>query len=308
MTAAGTETDLVPGALEPLEPLELARPWPRYWARSLDLILWGLLLALVGGALAPQLLDIGAGLGERASDQILAIIVLPFAMAADALTFALFGNTPGKWLAGLAVRDPAGGRLARLSYLKRNAGVYVNGLGLGVGIVALFTAHRQYARVKSGALTSWDQWQDSRVVRVRGGTWRTFLTAGLYLALLGAGIGAGIYFATLSPQDKLQFIASSANPDKPTMLDDTVRLDRVYVAPGLVLEFDYTVLGTSKADAAVFAERLEQDSRADLVKQFCTDMSMVADVGGSVRWRYADETGRMLHAIDVSKKDCPGHP
>ena len=304
MTAAGTETDLVPGALEPTE---LARPWPRYWARSLDVILWGLLLALLGGALVPQLSDIGADLGERASDQILGIIVLPFAMAADALTFALFGNTPGKWIAGLAVRDAAGGRLARGRYLKRTAGVYVNGLAVGVGIVALFTLSHQYHRVKNGALTSWDQRQDSRVVRVRGGAWRTFLTAGLYLALLSAGIGAGMYFANMSPQDKLQLIASSANPDKPTMLDDTVRLDRVYVAPGLVLEFDYTVLGTSKADAAVFAERLEQDSRADLVKQFCIDMSMVAEVGGSVRWRYADETGRLLHAIDVSKKDCAGH-
>jgi len=301
VTALNTEISAEPGAAGPPEQ---AGPWPRYWARSLDVTLWALLLALVGGALVPQLTDIGASLGERASDQILGIIVLPFAMAADALTFALFGNTPGKWLAGLMVRDAAGGRLARWRYLKRNAGVYVNGLALGVGLVALFTLSRQYRRVNSGELTSWDRWQESRVVRVRGGVWRTSLTAGLYLVLLGAGIGAGIYFGNMTPQDKLQLMASSANPDKPTMLDDTTRLDRVYVAPGLVLEFDYTVLGTSEADPAVFAERVEQDARADLVKQFCTDLTMVAELGGSVRWRYADDTGRLLHAIDVSKKDC----
>ncbi|HUL48270.1 MAG TPA: RDD family protein [Steroidobacteraceae bacterium] len=294
MAAAGTETTV-----------ELARPWPRYWARSLDVTLWALLLALVGGALVPQLTDIGADLGERASDQILGIIVLPFAMAADALTYALFGNTPGKWLAGLAVRDAAGGRLARWRYLKRNAGVYVNGLALGVGLVALFTLSRQYRRVNSGELTSWDRWQESRVVRVHDGVWRTSLTAGLYLVLLAAGIGVSIYFGNLTPEDKLQLLASSASPGKPTMLDDTVRLDRVYVAPGLVLEFDYTVLGTSDADPAVFAERLDHSARADLVQQFCTDLTMVADMGGRARWRYADDTGRLLHAIEVSKKDCP---
>ena len=298
--AVGTDTSAEPGLEEP----ELAGPWPRYWARSLDVLLWAVPIALVGGALVPQLSDIGAALGERASDQILGIIVLPFAMAADALTYALFGNTPGKWLAGLAVRDTAGGRLGRQRYLKRNGAVYLNGLALGVGLVALFTLSRQYRRVNSGALTSWDRWQDSRVVRVRGGVWRTSLTAGLYLVLLAASIGAGMYFGNMTPQDKLQLIASAANPDRPTMLDDTVRLDRVYVAPGLVVEFDYTVLGTSEADPGVFAERLEQNARADLVRQFCTDLTMVADVGGSVRWHYADETGRLLHAIEVSKKDC----
>lgn len=287
------------------EPVELAAAWPRYWARALDLFLWLALLAVAAGALVPQITELGGGLGQRVSDQILGLILMPFAMACDALTYCLFGNTPGKRLAGLRVCDAAGGKLPALRYLARNGGVWINGLALGVGIVALFTLVHQYRCVGSGALTSWDRRQESRVVRVRRGFWRTPATATIYLVLTVGCFALGHYLGNLSPQEQLEFVASAANPRKPTMVDDTVRIDRVYVAPGLVLEYDYTVLGMSAADAATFAEQLEKAGRADLVRQFCTDFTMVSDLNGRMRWRYADENGRLLHAIEVSKTDCP---
>jgi len=285
----------------------LASAWSRYWARSLDVMLWMLLLVVLGGLLLPQLAEVGSGLDAPLSDQLFGMLLLPFAMAGDVLTYLLFGNTPGKWLAGLAVRNAAGARLAPLRYLRRNLAVYLHGLALGIGLVALFTLVHQHHRVRSGMLTSWDEREESRVVSVRGGAWRTSLTAVLYLVLTVGSIGIGLYLSSLTPEQQLQLMASSASPAKPTMVDENLRLDRIYVAPGRVLEYDYTLLGVSAADDPGFGARLQQTTRASLVQEFCTDLTIVADLGGSVRWRYADSSGQLLHAIEVSKKDCPAH-
>lgn len=284
------------------EPLELAAAWPRFWARSLDITLWIVPLAIAAAAFVPQLSELGGSLDERVNDQLFGLFLLPLALVCDALTYALFGNTPGKRLAGLRVCDAAGGKLPWGRHFARNAGVWLNGLGLGVGLVALFTLVHQYKRVRSGALTSWDQRQESRVARVRRGVWRTPATATIYVVLTVGCLGFGQYFASMTPQQQLEFMAAAASPGKPTMLDDTLRIDRVWVAPGLVLEYDYTVLGMSHADPAIFAERLDKDV---LVHQFCTELSVVSDLNGRARWHYADETGRLLHTIEVSKSDCP---
>jgi uncharacterized RDD family membrane protein YckC len=284
-------------------PPALASAWARYWARSLDVLLWLLVLCVLFGMLAPRWLEPGVDLDARLTDQIVAIILLPFAMAGDALLYAGFGNTPGKWLAGLAVRDAHGGRLTPLRYLTRNARVYASGLAFGVCLVAFFVFIHQYRRVRGGRLTSWDEGLDARVFKVRGGILRTGIAAALYLTLSAGGIAVGQYFGNMTPEQQLQFLASGANPDSPTMIDEHLRLDRVYVAPGRVLEYDYTVLGVS-ADDPGFGARLERAARPDLVREFCTELTMVADAGGSVRWRYADSGGQLLDAIEVSKQDC----
>jgi len=300
--------DADPGAVataDPAEPIELAGAWPRGWARSLDITLWIVPLAMAAGALVPQLSELGGSLGERVKDQIFGMILLPLALVCDALTYALFGNTPGKRLAGLRVCAAVGGKLPLARYLARSAGVWLNGLGLGLGIVGLFTLGHQYRRVRSGALTSWDRRQESRVFRARRGLWRIPVTATICVLLAGGCIAFGEYFANMTPQQKLELMAAAADPRKPTMLDDTVRIDRVWLAPGLVVEYDYTVLGMAAADATVFGERLEKNSRPELVRKFCTDFTVVSDQNGRIRWRYADETGRLLHAIEISKSDCP---
>jgi hypothetical protein len=155
----------------------------------LDVALWIAVLAFALGCCAPNLLNLGNN--EKANDQIMEIILLPFAMILDALIYTAFGNTPGKWLSGIAVRNSSGGTLSLAKYLGRNFGVYFSGLAIGIPIVPLFTLLANHRKVKAGHQTSWDEYKDFGVYRVRGSTLRTTLTAFTYLLLVISFVALG---------------------------------------------------------------------------------------------------------------------
>ena len=289
--------------------LPLAGPWPRYWARLFDLGLWlivtGLVGAVLAGLFAPELLDRFAA-GGRLQDQVLTLALVPFAMALDALTYALFGNTPGKWLAGLRVSDEQGRKLRPLRYLRRNLGVYANGIALGLGLIALITLIHNFNKVKSGRLASWDERTEARVFRMRGGLGRTTLAATAYLLLMGS-------FALLAlipeptPEQVLQEIADSANEGTPRMTGEQLRLDRIFLAPGRVLQYDYTLLDADEgADLEALKTRTQSGGRSGAVNLLCRDLVDLKDFGARVRFRYADRANRTLVTFEASQKDCSG--
>jgi len=278
----------------------LADPWPRYWARSLDLTLWILLCTAVAGVFVPQLLEATDPANERLHEQLLGLILLPFAMAGDALTYVLFGNTPGKWAVGLQVRDVAGQKLKPLRYLTRNARIYLHGLALGLGIISIITLIHQYQRAKAGNLTSWDERLDSRVQRVRGGIVRTGITATVVLLVLVGSFGLGEYVKHMTPEDNLQWMAALANRGAPSMIDEHIRFDRVSVAPGLLLQKDYTMVDENSQQTAIDTNAL----RKKLAKSVCDDLLPALDQNARVRFRYADREGEPLAAVDISRADC----
>jgi uncharacterized RDD family membrane protein YckC len=305
-TCARCGTALATPAPTPPDSLPLATPWPRYWARALDLVLWTILLGILLGVFMPQILDTSDRADERLREQLLGVVLLPFAMAGDAVTYMLFGNTPGKWVAGLRVRDVSGQKLTPLRYLRRSSGVYLNGLALGLGLIAIFTLIHQYRRASSGALTSWDERNDSRVQHVRGGLLRTGVTAALVVTLAAGSTGLGEYLGTMSPEDQLRLIATVANQGTPTMIDTKTRLDRVSVVAGNVVQYDYTLLDVSagETEGTALYPGSDGDTRREIAKQVCHDLSFVFDQDGHVRFRYADRQGKLLGAIDISRSDC----
>lgn len=110
-------------------------PWRRYFARSLDLSLYGLIWSMV------------ALWGFRANPA--GQIPLPWAMlcnyAAWALVFVFeplllhfWGTTVGKWIFGLSVRDEDGNKLSISTALYRTWGVFIHGMGGGIPVYDLY--------------------------------------------------------------------------------------------------------------------------------------------------------------------------
>lgn len=152
-------------------------PWRRYFARSLDLSLYGLIWSMI------------ALWGFRANPA--GQIPLPWAMlcnyAAWALVFVFeplllhfWGTTVGKWIFGLSVRDEDGNKLSISTALYRTWGVFIHGMGGGIPVYDLYRNIQcwRYCEVEE---LSWDL-DNSCAIVVRERQTKWYRAAG-YIAL-----------------------------------------------------------------------------------------------------------------------------
>jgi uncharacterized RDD family membrane protein YckC len=170
---------------------DLARAWPRFWARLFDIVLYSLPVGLVAGLLAPGLFtSLPAG---RAGDILAGLLALPIVMIIDALVISYFGTSPGKAIAGLKVETFDGKKLSVETSLRRNLLVYLKGLGLGLPVICLVTYSQSYTAVRDDGTASWDDDTGTRVLGSSSNEVRTVLVAVLALA----GNLAGVVFGSL---------------------------------------------------------------------------------------------------------------
>jgi uncharacterized RDD family membrane protein YckC len=173
------------GALEEVAHDEdIATPWRRLWARLLDVFLCIYLLGFVLGAVRPSLFQSGGT--EAAHQQLIAWLLMPVVMVLDSIIYAMFGNTLGKAIAGIAVRRERGGRLPLFTYLKRNFELYFFGLGTLFPLITLVTLIGSFRRAERDELMSWDLSADSRVVARSTNPARTWIVALVYIVLVGS--------------------------------------------------------------------------------------------------------------------------
>jgi uncharacterized RDD family membrane protein YckC len=291
-------------------PTELAAAWPRYWARMLDVILSAAPIAFALPFLFPSAFSKGGAFEGTSGDQLLTVVVLPFAMALDSVCYGLFGNTLGKWLAGINVLDIRGHQLSFREHIVRNYKVYVRGLACGIGIVGLFTLIHNYKKVRSGDLVSWDRPSESRVFRLRSGAWRTYATAVSYLALVVAATALGVY-EERNPQQMLHIAALEINATAPKMVDTDSRFDGAQVEPGPTFRYNYTFtnLSLGTLDANKFMAGMNGSLHQKLSNNLCTspEMQFFRDAGVSLKYSYADKDGRLIGAIVVTIAECAAH-
>jgi uncharacterized RDD family membrane protein YckC len=134
----------------------IAKPWLRFFARSVDNSIWILILSVATGFVWPEWFEDKAFMTSRVGSYLLAWVLLPFALILDATSYALLGNSLGKWIAGIKVKSLAGEKVSLLTYLKRNFGVYIFGLGTNFPLVTLLTLWSSYGRAEEGGAMRWD--------------------------------------------------------------------------------------------------------------------------------------------------------
>lgn len=156
----------------------LARAWPRFWARVIDMWGLGMLLAFGVGAgaaaFSPKLSLQLATMNSTA----LGLMLLPLTGILIALIMTVVGTTPGKALLGVRVIDIADGNRL-FFYLGREFKVWLFGLGAGIPIIALFTQIAQYKKVAKGEPAGYDGGNAS----VEGNTSGFRLTLGVIAAI-----------------------------------------------------------------------------------------------------------------------------
>jgi uncharacterized RDD family membrane protein YckC len=160
----------------------LARAWPRFWARQIDIILYsfvgGLLFALAFPASVNAIVEWPAG------ELLLGILLLPFALVLDAAVLALAGGSIGKLLAGIRFQTVDGGRPSLETALRRNLILWTRGLWLGLPLLVLIGYSKAYGDVQADGRTAWDEATGTVMADGSGNELRTLLVGAVAIGLM----------------------------------------------------------------------------------------------------------------------------
>jgi uncharacterized RDD family membrane protein YckC len=182
---------------EPEKSLSQVRPWVRYFARSIDIVLFSFIFGLGTGAV--ELIYPGAM--ADVPDSVWGLIILCAWVFVEPLCLCTMSTTPGKWLLRTTILTDDGEKLSFGQALGRSASVWWCGMAMGVPLFNIATAIYGYRRLTTRGKTSWDE---------NGGF---FVTHG-HIGLLRAAVSAIFLIASL-----LIILATSVTSRNSSMRD-----------------------------------------------------------------------------------------
>ena len=317
---------LGPGATESTGQAHFGTPWTRFWARGVDLFVSSSLLFLIVGVVRPSIFEPDGAFGGESGGQLLWWVLFPVAMLADAIVYATFGNTFGKWVAGIKVLDLNGGQVPFRTYVRRNFGVWWSGLGTGFPLISMFTLASSHKRATRGDLMSWDESNRTRAVAVSTSTERTWAVAALYFLIVGGGAtltamernAAVVDHAKKGAEERqqaeqvrvdadLRDLAVAVNKGTPSMLDKSTRLDRAEAGPGLNFTYHYTMVDVRMADLepASVTEWKESVERT-LLGRVCEaeEFAEILRRAVTIHFHYVDQSAANVATFSYNNARC----
>ena len=201
----------------------VSHPWRRFFARSLDLSLCSLLWMAVCLFLFRWHPDNTWPI--RLLNSYVAYGIL---LVLEPILLCTWGYTPGKWIFGLAVRNPLGQKLTWGKAVDRTWGVFARGEGYGIPFYRLWRKYKCYCQCKDGEPEEWEE-DTSYTIRDTGvrRCWG-------FVAARAALIGLSVFLAFQSmlpihrgPLTPEQYAANVNDmmrilgDDSPVYLDDT---------------------------------------------------------------------------------------
>jgi DNA-binding transcriptional MerR regulator/uncharacterized RDD family membrane protein YckC len=123
-------------------------PWRHYFARSVDSVLFAMLILFV------QVVFFRARSDAFTMPNILALLLW---IPVEAGCYALFAATPGKLAFGIRVHDRDGRKLSFTDGLLRAFGVYRYGLGWGIPFWGIWRGYKSYKTYNDGVTLEWNQ-------------------------------------------------------------------------------------------------------------------------------------------------------
>ncbi|MDE0854311.1 MAG: RDD family protein [Nevskia sp.] len=165
-------------------------PWRRYFSRSADYLVVGLPVLIL--LFIPLFAIFGASspmmklLSNAFVCQFLLVCLFPFS---EAFLLSTWGFTPTRALMGIHIRNADGSKLSYRRALQRSWRVALQGMGLGLPLVVLFTNVAAYNYLKDSKATTWDETLNISVRHRRWGVLRGLAAVLWCLAVLIAAAG-----------------------------------------------------------------------------------------------------------------------
>lgn len=145
-------------------------PWRRLWARDLDYMLCGLLMAVI--------VDMVPRLGDLKS-----LLTLVAMLLLEPLSLRLFATTPGKAIFGIRVLNPEEGKLSYGDGLVRTWMVLWEGEALRIPFINYYFLYKAYHATENDQVLSWE-WDSDLTFKDDKG-WRYLLYVAALMAVMG---------------------------------------------------------------------------------------------------------------------------
>lgn len=140
-----------------------AGAWKRFFARMFDFWLEVIPVSFLGGFILASMFP-GFSHWLEQNTSLYSLLCVPVALVLDSIIHRVFGNTPGKALLGVKVRDQNLKPLSFLNTLRRNLAMWFSGLGLSLPIVSLVTMFMQFRRRNKGQPASYDELYEQTLI------------------------------------------------------------------------------------------------------------------------------------------------
>jgi uncharacterized RDD family membrane protein YckC len=158
----------------------MAFPWTRLWARSIDNLIFATVLAGILDLIAPSFYDEFNALG-------FSIFTLFLWVFAETLLLSALGTTLGKWFLKVRIKTKDNKKPSLLTAFKRSIKVWFFGLAMGIPFIDIFTCISAYSDLTVRGVTSWDKSEQLIVTHGEIGVSRQcicWLILAIYVSLL----------------------------------------------------------------------------------------------------------------------------
>ena len=146
-------------------------PWRRFWARDLDYMICGVLVAALL-KLVPRL------------DVVRSPLILVTMLLLEPMCLWLFSTTPGKAIFGIRVLNPEEGKLSYGDGLVRTWMVLWEGEALRIPIINYYFLYKAYSATENDLVLSWEWDSDLTIKDDKGWRYILYLAAWIGVATL----------------------------------------------------------------------------------------------------------------------------
>lgn len=138
------------------------RPWVRYWARGIDMVLWALLIWTIEKLFIPY--EAVRWFNSLAWGMVASFVIFATWSFVEAFLLSWWGFTPGKWILYTEVIDLGGRKLTYKAAFSRVWNIFVYGEGFQVPIASLVANIMSYNKLNVQGKTKWDLEGNYRVL------------------------------------------------------------------------------------------------------------------------------------------------
>lgn len=270
------------------------RPWVRFFARNVDLILFAFIVGFVVALIFPSLFFHFIWLFPYLALFLWALV--------EPIFLCTWGTTFGKWLLNIHLQDVQQQKPGYVEALRRSVWVWFAGYGMGLPLISIITLIFSYYTLTKSGTTLWDK-NRFIVTHGHGGYLCGIIAALIIILAMTYSIYVRVQLYQLFSHTSVVTQIDEINRSLPKMVDDDTQLNKVSLDDNVV-EYHYKLIRASIDDLNVvtFTSLIQ----TNIIKGVCAEPYMIQLLanGYSLEYTYDDKDDKYVASITVNASDC----